>query len=345
MGQEVRLLVGSIEGLLAVPSGDGGRTWRTPETLIPNVEVLAIRAGADGAVYVGTRSQGLFRSHNGMSRWEQVDTPPEAQKITSLCASDDRLLVGTEAGSGPAGVYEWSGAGGWKRCGDLMDCPGASQWFYPVPTVGVHVRSVSVDPVKPGRLYAAIQVGGVGIHPEHGDPWYDKRNLDLDVHIVEPHPTEPGLIYAGSGGGGMYRSRDFGETWEHISEECGEFVIEFALDPSKPSRIYLGTARGRVMTWGGPDGARGEMFRSDDGGASWQKLVTGLPDQMESRINAVLVDREDPKLVYVAAGLPTEANLGKLAQDAGVYQSLDAGESWRRLLALPDPVAVWAARV
>ena len=354
MSSELRLLVGTERGLerrdlMVLASSDGGESWSAPEIAVPDVEAHKIRRGPDGAVYVGTRGNGLLRSPDGLGDWTPIDTPPAAQMIRSLCSTDERLLVGTEAGEAPVGVYAYSEAAGWETLGDLTSCSGAGEWSYPAPFEDVHVRHISVDPYRAGRTYAAVQVGGIGISPDGGKTWYDRRNLDLDVHMVEPAPGRPGVLYAGCGrdGPGLWRSTDYGETWGGIAEECGNFVVEFAIDPSEPSRLYLGTARGRVTDWPNPGGARGEVFRSEDGGASWKKLGGGLPEFMESRIHVLTLDAQDPDNVYFGGGLPSGARNPGMAADAGVYHSPDRGETWKQIFALErgEPLALCAVRV
>ena len=348
MASELRLLIGTEHGLVVLPFDAARGGWGEPRTVMPNVEAHAIVTGPDGNVYVGTRGEGLFRSKD-LEEWESVETPEEAHRIRSLCAAGGRLLVGTEADSAPVGVYSWSEAAGWSPVGELTSCPGSGEWFYPAPHEEVHVRHLSTDPHQEGRIYAAVQVGGVGISPDSGGTWYDRRNLDIDVHMVEPDPARPGVVYAGAGGSGsgLYRSTDYGETWAEIAEECGNFVVQFAIDPRETSRLYLGTARGRVTDWPNAGGAKGEMFRSADGGASWKKLGGGLPEFMESRIHVLTLDADDPDNVYFGGGLPSGARNPGIARDAGVYHSPDRGESWQQIFSLDagEPLALCCARV
>ena len=243
MGEKIRVLVGDERGgLIQLSSDDNGRTWGTPEVAMSGIEACTFATDSNGTTYMGTRGDGLFRSHDGLRTWEQLDVPPGMKMIRSFWVDGDRLLLGTE----PAGVYEYSGHGVARALGDIWSSPGSAEWFYPVKIEAVHIRGLSVDPTNPDRIYAAVQVGGVGISPDNGATWSDRRNLDLDVHQVRPHATRPGVVYAGSGGGGLYRSADYGETWACISEGCGQFVLDFAIDPRDPERMYLGTARGGV---------------------------------------------------------------------------------------------------
>lgn len=356
MAHDVTLLIGRDEGLFSMRSSDGGKTWEAADAALPDVEAHVIKSAPDGTVYLGTRGHGLFRAKPGLRDWEPIETPPAAQKIRSICALADRLIVGTEAALDPKGaevsVFEWSSRNGWRRLGNLLECSGSAEWFYPVPTEGVHARWVSVDRRNEERIYAAMQVGGIAISNDGGESWSDRRNLDsLDVHMVEPHPTRPGLVYAGAGGrtSGFYRSNDGGDSWDVLAEGCGSFVVQFAQHPTNPDRIYLGAARGHAQDWNRAETGRGkgEIFRSDDGGETWRKLGGGLPNLMESRINALYIDRMDPSTIYFGGGLPAAQRNPGIARDAGVYQSLDEGENWRQLMPLEkgEPLAlltVWS---
>jgi len=338
---ELAVLAGSDEGLFIMRSNDEGKSWKSPERApLPEVEVAAIRRAPDGAVYVGTRGNGLFRSRDGLRHWEQVDTPPALHKLRSLAIDAERFLAGNEAGPGPVAIFEWEAGQQWRQLGDLAQCSGASAWFYPVETEGVHIRHLARDPHKPERLYAAVQVGGVAVSADGGESWTDRRNLDCDVHMVEADPNRPGVLYAGSGGGGLYKSADYGDTWECISEGCGQFVVQFAMDPRDTQRLYLGTARGGVRAWRtDPAGARGEMWRSEDGGASWHKLRGGLPEFMRSRVNAVYVDPEEPDHVFFSGGHT------KGEPDSGVHFSPDGGETWRSIAPIDEVIVLSSVRL
>jgi photosystem II stability/assembly factor-like uncharacterized protein len=332
---ELALLAGGEEGLYILRSRDGGQSWQEAETAIPEADVAVVQRAPDGTVYAGTRDRGFFRSRNGLRSWESVETPPELSKVRSLAIYPDRFLVGSEARPAPVGVFEWEDGEEWRPLGDLSTCSGAAEWSYPVATEGVHIRHLSRDPHDPQRLYAAMQVGGVAISPDGGQSWYDRRNLDLDCHMVEGHPTRPGVVFAGCGGAGLYRSADYGDTWDLVSEGCGRFVVQFAMDPQQPDRLFLGTAEGGVRSWDtDPAGARGQIWRSDDAGDTWHKVTGGLPVLLRSRPGALHIAPSAPSNIFFSGDLP------RGGPDSGVYHSADAGETWRKLAPLPKIVSL-----
>jgi photosystem II stability/assembly factor-like uncharacterized protein len=330
---ESTLIAGSELGLFVLHSQDGGKAWSQPQEAFPDVEVADVKASSDGTVYVGTRGRGILRSKDGLRSWGAVEAPPSMQKVRAFSISSDRFLAGTEGTPGPVGVFEWEDEDQWRQLGNLAECSGAAEWWYPRSDVGVHVRHLSRDPFDTNRIYAAMQVGGVAISPDGGRSWFDRRNLDLDVHMIEPDPKKPGVVYAGTGGGGMYRSNDYGDSWDCISEGCGSFVVQFAIDPSDNDRLYLGTGRG------GAQGGRGEVWRSDDSGSTWLKLRGGLPDELGCRIGSMHVDPRSPDDVFFSCDLPRKG------PDSGVYHSPDHGESWRRIAHLPQVVALLSVQL
>ncbi len=167
---------------------DDGRTWSAPEVAVPETDITDLAAAPDGTVYVGTVGRGVLQSHDGLRDFVETDTPDALKKVRSLHIDGDSVLAGSESRPHPVSVFRWQDHEEWRQLGDLSACSGSAEWHYPVPTIGVHVRHVSRDPHKSERLYAAMQVGGIAISPDNGQSWYDRRNLDLDVHMIEADP-------------------------------------------------------------------------------------------------------------------------------------------------------------
>ena len=122
--------------------------------------------------------------------------------------------------------------------------------------------------------------------------------------------------------GGVWRTDDAGRTWQPIFDEVNVGSIgAIAVTRSDPNRIYVGSGEADMRS----DIAQGiGMFRSDDGGKSWQSI--GLQDSQQ--IGKILVDPSNPDVLLVAAlGHPYGPNA-----ERGVFRSTDGGRHWTKTL-------------
>src|SRR5262249_8028148 len=155
--------------------------------------------------------------------------------------------------------------------------------------------------------------------------------------------SNPNVIYVASGeglqrpdlsvGDGIYKSTDAGNTWTHLGLRDGQQIPTLAVDPRNPDRLF-------AAVLGHPYGANAErgIFRSTDGGETWQKVLykdanTGGSD--------VAIDPSNPDVIY--AGMwPSrlgswEDNNTFAGTGGGLFKSTDGGNTWRRLTqGLPD---------
>ena len=135
---------------------------------------------------------------------------------------------------------------------------------------------------------------------------------------------DPLTYYMGTTGGGLWKTEDAGQHWRNISD--GYFktgsVGAVAVSESHPSILYVGMGehapRG-VMTSHG-DG----VYKSTDAGKTWVHL--GL--EKTQHISRIIIHPDNPDIVYVAA----QGALHKPNPERGVYQSIDGGMTWNKLL-------------
>jgi photosystem II stability/assembly factor-like uncharacterized protein len=142
------------------------------------------------------------------------------------------------------------------------------------------------------------------------------------VLAVTGAPDDPRRFYFGAVNGGVWRTDDAGRTWQPIFDSANVGSIgAIAVAPSDPKVLYVGTGEADMRS----DIAQGiGMFRSSDGGASWQAI--GLADTQQ--IARILVDPRNPNVLLVAAlGHPYGPNA-----DRGVFRSTDGGKTWTKTL-------------
>lgn len=142
------------------------------------------------------------------------------------------------------------------------------------------------------------------------------------VLAVTGVPGEPDHFYFGAVNGGVWETHDTGRTWQPIFDSAPVGSIgSIAVAPSNHRVLYVGTGEADMRS----NIAQGMgMFRSDDGGHSWQAI--GLEDSQQ--IGRIVVDPRDANHVLVAAlGHPYGPN-----EMRGVYRTTDGGRHWERTL-------------
>jgi hypothetical protein len=145
----------------------------------------------------------------------------------------------------------------------------------------------------------------------------------LCLHTVVADPHNPRRIWLGISAVGAFRSDDEGESWSHCNdslpvmftgsraEEVCRCVHKIAVDPVRPDRLYLQY--------------HGGVFRSDDAGALWNKIESGLPGNFGFPI---CVTAAGELFVIPLAG---EATRVFANAKVAVYRSRDAGDTWHPL--------------
>lgn len=141
---------------------------------------------------------------------------------------------------------------------------------------------------------------------------------------------DPATFYVGTASGGLWKTVNNGTTWTPVFDDQGTSSIgDVAVSSSDPEIVWVGTgeANNRQSSSAG-DG----VYRSLDGGKSWSHR--GLGDS--GHIGKVVIDPSNPDRVFVAAG----GNLWRAGGERGVYRTLDAGLTWKRVLEIDEDTGV-----
>lgn len=174
---------------------------------------------------------------------------------------------------------------------------------------------------------------GDGVYKsEDGGKSWKNMGLKTSEHIgrIAIDPQNPNIVYVAaygplwtSGGErGIYKTEDGGKNWKrvlHVSDHTG--FNEIMIDPRYPNILYAAAhqRQRKVFAYvgGGPESA---LYKSTDGGETWNKLNLGLPAADIGRIGINMYEA-NPDILYAVV----EANEG-----AGVYRSKDRGASWEK---------------
>jgi len=213
------------------------------------------------------------------------------------------------------------------------------RWRMIGPFRGGRTRAAAGVPSQPNVFYVGQVNGGVWKSDDYGRTWtpiFDHESTQ-SIGAIAVAASNPSIIYVGSGeglhrpdlsvGNGIYKSTDAGKTWIHLGLRDGLQIPALAIDPRDPNRVFAAVL-GHPY---GPNEERG-LFRSTDGGQSWQKIIyknenTGASD--------VAIDPSNPDVMYAsmweAREGPWEDNNEFNGTGGGLFKSTDGGNTWHPL--------------
>ena len=284
----------SDEGGLWV-SHDRGHSWSEPTQFKGQpIHALAQAPSDPHILYAGTL-EGVFQSSDSGATWSQISPPGshEIHEIESLAVDPGNADV----------VY----AGTWHLPWKTTD--GGKTWHNIKQGIieDSDVFSIIVDPGHAHIVYLSACSGiyksenaGILFRKVQGIPSEARRTRSL-----MQDPEQRDVVYAGTTEG-LYKTVDSGKTFERLTDS--DVVVNAVyVDPGDSNRVLLATDRGGVLT-------------SQDAGVTFTPSNQGIS---ERKVAAVLVDRENPEVMY--AGVVNDKKYG------GVFRSSDGGAHWEQL--------------
>lgn len=212
-------------------------------------------------------------------------------------------------------------------------------WELRGPTnVGGRVLDVVVDPRRKDSVFLAAASGGVWHSTDAGKRYRSVWPDDLTQAVGALDISRSGVLWAGTGeagpgggsitygGTGVYRSADGGRTWKNMGLKGSDRIGRIVVDPRNEDVVWV-AANGPLYTRGGERG----LYRTTDGGRSWQLVLQGLNDttgavdvQLDPRSSSTIYAttwdriREPDRRLYTGPG-------------SGAFKSTDNGRTWARI--------------
>lgn len=216
---------------------------------------------------------------------------------------------------------------------------------------GIEARNVG--PFRGGRATVAVGVrenphvyymgttGGVWKTDNAGAQWNPISDDDFGssaVGAIAVAASDPNVVVVGMGespfrniassqGDGVYKSTNAGKSWTHIGFENARQIGEIRIHPKDPDVIWV-AVQGNAYAPGDDSG----VFKTDDGGKTWRRVLKPLNDTTGAVDLAM--DPNNPRILF-AALWDNQRSAWKLRSGgagSGIWRSTDAGETWERLV-------------
>lgn len=212
------------------------------------------------------------------------------------------------------------------------------KWRNVGPDRGGRSISAAGSTARPNEYYFASPGGGLWKTTDGGTTWNPVTDGQLDtaaVGGVAVCETDPDVVYATTGetqirgniqpGNGVWKTSDAGKSWTKIGLAEVQNFSRVRIHPEDCDTVYVGG----FGNYGVPNAERG-VFKTTDGGASWDKVL--FRDERTGAVD-ISIDPNDPDTIYAALWeayrKPWQMSSG--GPGSGLFRSTNGGRSWTEL--------------
>lgn len=266
-----------------------GLNWKTLGPVINSgrVEALAVVPDDINTIYAAFGSGNLWKTKNHGLSWDPIFDNHAAYSIGDIAIAPSNSDV----------IYVGTGESLRAKRG------------HTIPGAGVYKSEDAGDTWTAVGLSNTHHIGRVAVHPENSD-----------IVFV----AALGSFYSPSSDRGIYKSKDGGDTWEKVlytDERVGGNDVIFS--PSDPNILY-------ASTWYCSEdkaGPGGSIYKSTDGGETWEKKADGFPSGQQNGRTGLAVSFQNSEKVYA---FTDNVNAGYKNGTAELYLTEDGGKRWKK---------------
>lgn len=255
-----------------------------PALMSGRIADIAIDPNNENIWYVGVGSGGVWKTTNAGTTWQPVFDDQKVYSIGSVTIdpnNSQRIWVGT--GENVGGRHMSFGDG------IYLSEDGGQSWINKGLEKSEHISTVVIHPEDSNTLWVAAQ----------------------------------GPLWSKGGQRGLYKTTDGGENWQQVlGDDEWTGVTDVVIDPRNPNRLYAATwQRHRTVAAYMGGGPKTAIYKTEDGGETWDKLSKGLPSGPMGKIG-LAISPQKPDEIYAAIEL--ERRTG------GIFKSFNRGASWTK---------------
>lgn len=245
---------------------------------------FAVNPNNQSEYYVATASGGLWKTINSGTTWTPLADSVQAYAMGCVVidpTNSNVVWLGT-------GENNHQRALGWGT-GVYKSEDGGQNWKFMGLKDSRQIGDIVVDPKNPNTVYVAAE----------------------------------GSVWGPGGERGLYKTIDGGKTWNkvlNISENTG--VNNVVMDPRDSNLLYATSEQRRRHTYtkigGGPETA---VYKTTDGGTTWEKIIKGLP-KSDMGGTGIAISPVNPDVVYLIV---------EAAEGGGFFRSTNRGATWEKM--------------
>ncbi len=292
----------------------------TVDSLHP--EVVWVGTGENASQRSAGYGDGIYKSTDGGQSFRRMGLE-RSEHIGDILVDPRNSDVVYAAAQGPLwasggerGLYKTTDGGeSWERILNVSENTGIADIVFDAQNPDLIYASSYQRRRHVGILIAGGPEGTIYKSTDAGATWKEIANglpeADIGRIALEVSPHYPGIVYAAVASqddlSGMFRSDDYGESWTKLNDyhpNDPQYYGELFADPHRPGRVCA------VDT---------NLYCTTDNGVTWEPF----------RLQGVHVDHHE--IVFD----PVDPDYMMIGNDGGLYESYDAGLTWRHFANLP----------
>jgi photosystem II stability/assembly factor-like uncharacterized protein len=297
------------------------------------------RGDAMKTIFVGTLD-GVFKMVRSPGGWQIVSKELAGSEVNVLAVHPTRREV-VYAGIRGGGLFRTKNSGeSWQRLGEGV--------------LSDKIRALALDPSHPDTVYVGTEPAALWRSADAGTTWNEltgvarlaeERRWTYPVPVIQPHirsvaidPRNPSNLCLAAQVGGVLLSSDGGESWSDVRYPIDMDVHSVVFDPANNGVIYAATGGGENFPDPTPPPKGRPLYRSPDGGKSWESLTDGMTRTYSVPVR---VHPKDSQTLYlgVAEEPPPFWLQRSTKANAALMRTVDSGASWQQLAGgLPRPL-------